>query len=214
MRHVVAFDGVSASSTTLPKNINFAIRPYSSNYRRWLTEVTFPFSKTNAPRSQGNPAYFFRGILYLQALVGEALAKYWVQKDGRDPNLIRLGAYLQRMAYPPYIDDNLIPLLQRNLPLFFVLSFILSVIIFTKNLVHEKERKLKFVPDGSPKCQMSISARESKSLKSCCTGVNKKVIKLDVGSGRDYRARNMLLEHLITGDETSLHLSTPETKRD
>ncbi|GFN99668.1 transcription initiation factor tfiid subunit 2 [Plakobranchus ocellatus] len=32
----------------------------------------------------------------------------------------------------------------------------------------------KFLPDGSPKCcQMSISARESKSPKSCCTGINK-----------------------------------------
>ncbi|GFN80954.1 histone-lysine N-methyltransferase SETMAR-like protein [Plakobranchus ocellatus] len=36
----------------------------------------------------------------------------------------------------------------------------------------------KFLPDGSPKCsQMSISAKESKSLKSCFTGVKKKVMK-------------------------------------
>ncbi|GFR85295.1 hypothetical protein ElyMa_004170000 [Elysia marginata] len=28
----------------------------------------------------------------------------------------------------------------------------------------------------------------------------------------DHRARNKLLEHLITGDETCLHLSTLETK--
>ncbi|GFR59478.1 histone-lysine N-methyltransferase SETMAR, partial [Elysia marginata] len=34
----------------------------------------------------------------------------------------------------------------------------------------------------------------------------------DVGPGGDYRARNKLLEHLITGDETWLHLSTAETK--
>ncbi|GFO29696.1 histone-lysine N-methyltransferase SETMAR [Plakobranchus ocellatus] len=37
---------------------------------------------------------------------------------------------------------------------------------------------------------------------------------VDVGPGGDHRARNKLLEHLITGDETWLHLSTPETKRD
>ncbi|GFN98066.1 hypothetical protein PoB_002457200 [Plakobranchus ocellatus] len=36
----------------------------------------------------------------------------------------------------------------------------------------------KFLPGGSPKCcQMSISAGESKSPKSCCTGINKKVMK-------------------------------------
>ncbi|GFO50014.1 histone-lysine N-methyltransferase SETMAR [Plakobranchus ocellatus] len=34
----------------------------------------------------------------------------------------------------------------------------------------------KFLPDGSPKfCQMSISARKSKSPKSCCTGDKKKL---------------------------------------
>ncbi|GFO01104.1 histone-lysine N-methyltransferase SETMAR [Plakobranchus ocellatus] len=37
---------------------------------------------------------------------------------------------------------------------------------------------------------------------------------VDVGPGGDHRARNKLLEHLITEDETWLHLSTPETKRD
>ncbi|GFO35013.1 histone-lysine N-methyltransferase SETMAR [Plakobranchus ocellatus] len=37
---------------------------------------------------------------------------------------------------------------------------------------------------------------------------------VDVGPGRDHRARNKLCEHLITGDDTWLHLSTPETKHD
>ncbi|GFO15722.1 histone-lysine N-methyltransferase SETMAR, partial [Plakobranchus ocellatus] len=37
---------------------------------------------------------------------------------------------------------------------------------------------------------------------------------VDVGPGGDHHARNKLLEHLITGDKTWLHLSTPETKRD
>ncbi|GFN73797.1 histone-lysine N-methyltransferase SETMAR [Plakobranchus ocellatus] len=37
---------------------------------------------------------------------------------------------------------------------------------------------------------------------------------VDVGPGGDHRARSKLLEHLIIRDETWLHLSTPETKRD
>ncbi|GFN94412.1 histone-lysine N-methyltransferase SETMAR [Plakobranchus ocellatus] len=37
---------------------------------------------------------------------------------------------------------------------------------------------------------------------------------VDVGPGGDHSARKKLLEHLITGDETWFHLSTPETKRD
>ncbi|GFO41025.1 histone-lysine N-methyltransferase SETMAR [Plakobranchus ocellatus] len=37
---------------------------------------------------------------------------------------------------------------------------------------------------------------------------------VNVGPGGDHRARNKHLKHLITGDETWLHLSTPETKSD
>ncbi|GFO45749.1 histone-lysine N-methyltransferase SETMAR [Plakobranchus ocellatus] len=37
---------------------------------------------------------------------------------------------------------------------------------------------------------------------------------IDVEPGGDHRARNKLLEYLITGDETWLHLSTLETKHD
>ncbi|GFS22682.1 histone-lysine N-methyltransferase SETMAR [Elysia marginata] len=37
---------------------------------------------------------------------------------------------------------------------------------------------------------------------------------VNVGPGGDYHARNKLLEHLITGNESWLHLSTPKTKRD
>ncbi|GFR96433.1 transposase [Elysia marginata] len=35
---------------------------------------------------------------------------------------------------------------------------------------------------------------------------------VDVRPGRDHRARNKLLEHLITGDKPWLHLRTLETK--
>ncbi|GFR93303.1 histone-lysine N-methyltransferase SETMAR [Elysia marginata] len=37
---------------------------------------------------------------------------------------------------------------------------------------------------------------------------------VDFGHGGDHRAKSKLLEHLITGDKTWLHLSTPEIKRD
>ncbi|GFS11780.1 ATP-binding cassette transporter sub-family A, partial [Elysia marginata] len=142
MRHMVVFDSVSASSTSLPKNMDVSIRPYSGS-DQWRTEFTYPFFQTNEPRKDDFPEYRQSGFNFLQALVGEALAKYWLQKDGGDPDSIHFGAYLRRMPYPPYFDDPMIQVLQGNLPLFLVLSFILSVIINTKNLVFEKERKLK-----------------------------------------------------------------------
>ncbi|RUS82911.1 hypothetical protein EGW08_009334 [Elysia chlorotica] len=89
------------------------------------------------------PDYTSEGFNYLQVLLGEALAKYWVQKDGGDTSGIHFRAEIQRMPYPPYILDIMIPVLQTSLPIFLILSFILSVIINTKNLVYEKENKLK-----------------------------------------------------------------------
>ena len=88
-------------------------------------------------------AYWSSGFNFLQVLISEAIAKYWVQKDGGDPNSFEFDVYLQRMPYPSYYDDPLIGVLQGYLPLFLILSFIISVIINVKNLVYEKERKLK-----------------------------------------------------------------------
>ncbi|KAL3853226.1 hypothetical protein ACJMK2_016782 [Sinanodonta woodiana] len=47
------------------------------------------------------------------------------------------------MPYPPHLRDVLISVLQSNLPLFIVLSFILNALQITKNIAYEKENKLK-----------------------------------------------------------------------
>lgn len=50
---------------------------------------------------------------------------------------------LKKMLYPPFLEDVLAIVLQTNLPLFLVLSFILNVLQMAKNLAYEKEKKLK-----------------------------------------------------------------------
>lgn len=50
---------------------------------------------------------------------------------------------LKKMLYPPFLKDVLTTVLQTNLPLFLVLSFILNVLQMAKNLAYEKEKKLK-----------------------------------------------------------------------
>ncbi|GFS11819.1 ATP-binding cassette sub-family A member 3 [Elysia marginata] len=89
------------------------------------------------------PDYRGSGFLSLQVLFGEALAKYWLQKDGGNPDRVWFGAYIQRMPYPPYYFDPMVSVIQAVFPIFLMLSFLLTVIINTKNLVYEKERKLK-----------------------------------------------------------------------
>ncbi|GFR96191.1 histone-lysine N-methyltransferase SETMAR [Elysia marginata] len=43
---------------------------------------------------------------------------------------------------------------------------------------------------------------------------DKDTTHIGVGPGEDYRAKNNLLDNLITGDKTYVHLDTAETKRD
>ena len=50
---------------------------------------------------------------------------------------------LHKMAYPPFFKDVLIPVLQQQFPALIMLSFILNALQTTKNIVYEKEKKLK-----------------------------------------------------------------------
>ncbi|GFR82123.1 histone-lysine N-methyltransferase SETMAR [Elysia marginata] len=43
---------------------------------------------------------------------------------------------------------------------------------------------------------------------------NEDLTHIGVGPAGDFRAKNNLFNNLITGDETWVHLNTPETKRD
>ncbi|XP_012941784.1 ATP-binding cassette sub-family A member 3 [Aplysia californica] len=143
MRHLIVFDNVTMNSTSLQKDTRFTVRPYTGD-TRWRTKFTFPFFQTNTPREdQNEPPHMSRGVIYMQRLVGEALTKYWVEMTGGDPSSVKMDVQNQRIAYPPYFKDPMIGVIQNNLPLFIVLSFILSVIVNTKNLVYEKEKKLK-----------------------------------------------------------------------
>lgn len=85
--------------------------------------------------------YVDTGFIYLQYMVNRHIIEYNQTNDTQlfDTNEV----YLQKMAYPPYIEDSMLITVQSTLPLFFVLAFILYVIMLAKNLVYEKELKLK-----------------------------------------------------------------------
>jgi hypothetical protein len=65
------------------------------------------------------------------------------EKSGKSNLFNDIDMKLTRMPYPPYVQDPLLTAIQTNLPLFLMLGFILYVIQLTKNIVYEKERKLK-----------------------------------------------------------------------
>ncbi|XP_055881820.1 phospholipid-transporting ATPase ABCA3-like [Biomphalaria glabrata] len=143
MHHIIVFPDISNTSNAFPEKIKVTLRPYSGS-DRWRTQFTFPFFQSNSPRSDTeDPKYEAKGFIYVQYLIGKAITLYWLNKTGKSVDDMKIDIYKQRMPYPPYVNDPMILILQNQLPLFIVLSFILSIIINTKNLVYEKERKLK-----------------------------------------------------------------------
>ncbi|XP_003502609.2 phospholipid-transporting ATPase ABCA7 isoform X2 [Cricetulus griseus] len=81
--------------------------------------------------------YVWGGFVYLQDLLEQAAVRVL---SGRDSHT---GLYLQQMPHPCYVDDVFLRVLSRSLPLFLTLSWIYSVALTVKAVVHEKETRLR-----------------------------------------------------------------------
>ena len=54
-----------------------------------------------------------------------------------------MSIQMRRFPYPPYVDDNFITVLQRQLPFLILLSFIITAPNIVKDVIIEKENRLK-----------------------------------------------------------------------
>lgn len=140
----VMFDG--DYNTTLPERITYSLRVALLNDDdEWNTKSTFPFYSPQGPRSKddltgGRPYYKDTGFLYLQYLIDKVIIEHETNLTDLETSVTTL---LQRMPYPPYVDDNLNEVMRTSLPIFIVLSFILNALQITRNIAQEKERNLK-----------------------------------------------------------------------
>ncbi|XP_074649372.1 phospholipid-transporting ATPase ABCA3-like isoform X2 [Tubulanus polymorphus] len=112
---------------------------------KWLTEFAFPLFQKIGPREKehpwgGSPGYMREGFVTLQHALDKSII---IQLGGNAEKLSKIEVHLQRFPFPPYNDDPYILVIQQQLPLVLVLSFIFSALNIAKNIVHEKERKLK-----------------------------------------------------------------------
>ena len=86
--------------------------------------------------------YFDSGFLTFQQAIDIAIIEYHMPPTSelqRDNLIISL----QRHPYPDYLDDGFIFILQGQFPLFLMLSYMCTAPIIVKDVVLEKERKLK-----------------------------------------------------------------------
>ncbi len=79
------------------------------------------------------------GFLPLQRSIDQALIQ--IAYPGYDPDSVRLS--LQRFPYPPYNDDVFVLVLQQQFPVVLMLSFVFSALHIVKDVVMEKEKRIK-----------------------------------------------------------------------
>ncbi|KAF2368204.1 ABC transporter-like [Trinorchestia longiramus] len=109
---------------------------------QWVTELVYPLFQVPGPRERNSsngpkPGYYDEGYLSLQHAVDMAIAEHY---SGRRPSVeVEMG----RMPYPPYVDDKYLVALQAWLPLILLLSYLYPAVNIVKNVVYEKEKKLK-----------------------------------------------------------------------
>jgi ATP-binding cassette subfamily A (ABC1) protein 3 len=116
-------------------------------FTSWFTDFTFPQFSIPGPReldykTGAQPGYYEEGFLTIQHLVTMAVAN--VTSNGltkAQENELNLTA--QRFPYPPFIKDLFLVALQFLFPVILMFSFIYPAVNQTKNLVLEKEKRLK-----------------------------------------------------------------------
>ncbi|KAA0192008.1 hypothetical protein HAZT_HAZT001559 [Hyalella azteca] len=111
---------------------------------QWLTELVYPLFQVPGPRERNSshgpmPGYYDEGYLPLQHAIDMSIAELY--SGGQRPPAVQVE--MGRMPYPPYTDDKYLVALQAWLPLILLLSYLYPATNIVKNIVHEKEKKLK-----------------------------------------------------------------------
>lgn len=113
---------------------------------KWYTQFVYPISFAGInPRNEfkpvgGPPPYYHEGFLSVQYAVDMAIIK---TKAPAAFNESLVDIQLQRFPYPYTVRDNFIIVIQSSLPLLLMLSLVYTALVIVKNIVHEKERRLK-----------------------------------------------------------------------
>jgi ATP-binding cassette subfamily A (ABC1) protein 1 len=126
----------SNQSGSLPDVVNYKIRMNASmtHDTTYTQDKIYNFGPSTC---LGCNAYFLYGFIYVQDMIERAV----VEVKSNQSQLFGLVA--QMMPYPCYVNDKFVIAIARSMPLFMVLAWIYTVSMMVKDIVYEKERRLK-----------------------------------------------------------------------
>jgi hypothetical protein len=108
-----------------------------TNDLRWYLNRRFPALTPTGPRVY-DTSYMNEGFIHLQHVITQSLIQY---KTGTWPDLLPIE--VRQFPHISYKDDLFLANVEFMLPFFIMVSFILSVGLFTKELVVEKQTRVR-----------------------------------------------------------------------
>ncbi|XP_033737996.1 ATP-binding cassette sub-family A member 7-like isoform X2 [Pecten maximus] len=133
------FDEVRMDSKKRPTFVNYRIRmdPDKVDSTKRVQDRYWRPGPRRTPAVDTKYTTF--GFSYIQDMVDHAIIR--LQTDNKQDT----GIELQMFPYPCYTEDKFVYAISRSLPLFLVLAWVLTVAMICKNVVYEKEKRLKEV---------------------------------------------------------------------
>eukprot|EP00049_Salpingoeca_infusionum_P004186 m.75537 g.75537 ORF g.75537 m.75537 type:complete len:1711 (-) comp12452_c2_seq4:1262-6394(-) len=134
-----------STPTQLNYNLRFDFTPGGYNpatqffQDTWDTGFSFPFFQFAGPRSDSDPGYRFFGFTQFQHAINLGIATQFAPDAVADLEQVAL----QRMPYPQYLDNDFIYAIKFGLPMLLMVALLFTALTIVRNIVHEKERKLK-----------------------------------------------------------------------
>jgi len=123
----------------LPKLVKYKIRMNSSQTHntRFTQDRFYNFGPSNC---LGCNQYFLYGFIYIQDMLEKAIIEINTNQSTENDSM---GITTQMTSYPCYVNDKFMLAISRLLPGFMVLSWVYTVSMIVKDIVYEKEKRLK-----------------------------------------------------------------------
>ncbi|XP_062574514.1 phospholipid-transporting ATPase ABCA3-like, partial [Saccostrea cucullata] len=128
----IVFDPSHSYNSVLPDAISYSLRMSGE----WKTEEKFADKSFN-PGPAWEYQYTGRGFLGIKHAIDAAIIKYF----NSSVNLMDINT--QRMPYPPYLENTMGQFIRISVSTTTVLGLILSALQLTKEIVYDREKKLK-----------------------------------------------------------------------
>lgn len=136
----IIFENVEANKP-FPKTVEYSIRLhhstaelYDSRAKSWMTRFVYPFFQQASPRQS---SFYLSPFLSLQYFMDSAILQHYTNTN------YTVAEDIQQFPYPDYIEDTFIQVIQGTMPLVFVLAYVYTAVMIVKELVAEKQCRLK-----------------------------------------------------------------------